>query len=139
MAVQQAICNSFKLELLEGKHDFSSDVFRLALYAPGTVLGPDTTAYTSVGEVAGGGYVAAGEVTPVLDLVLESTAALVSFGSVTWTGATFTARSGLLYNASSANRAVAVLDFGASRTGTGGNFVVQMPPANAASALVRIL
>ena len=40
-----AICDSFKKELLQGKHDFdtSSDTYKLAMYTSSATLGKSTT------------------------------------------------------------------------------------------------
>jgi hypothetical protein len=47
MAITQAICNSFKQELLEGDHNFDTggDVFKLALYTSAATLNSATTVY----------------------------------------------------------------------------------------------
>jgi hypothetical protein len=53
MAITQAICNSFKKELLEGDHNFDTggDVFKLALYTSAATLNSATTVYTLLDEV----------------------------------------------------------------------------------------
>jgi hypothetical protein len=48
----------------------------------------------------------------------------------------YVCRGALIYNASEANRAIAVLDFGADKTASG-TFTVQLPAATAAAALLR--
>ena len=52
------------------------------------------------------------------------------------------ARGALIYNSSttagSANRAVAILDFGADKTSTSGDFTIQFPAADASNAIIRI-
>jgi hypothetical protein len=45
----------------------------------------------------------------------------------------------LIYNSSKANRAVAVLDFGADKTSTDGDFAVLLPTASATTAIIRIV
>ena len=48
MAITQAMCTSFKVALLDGEMDFSSDtsqVFKIALYTSAATLGAATTAY----------------------------------------------------------------------------------------------
>ena len=45
-----AICNSFKKELLEAKHDFtqtSGDQFKISLYTSSATLGKSTTSFTT--------------------------------------------------------------------------------------------
>jgi hypothetical protein len=64
MAITQAVCTSFKVALLDGEMDFSSDtsdVFKIALYTSSATLGAATTAYTVTNEVSGTGYSAGGE------------------------------------------------------------------------------
>jgi hypothetical protein len=54
MAITQAVANSFKKELLEGKHDFQfsgGDTFKLALYTSAATLNSATTVYTTTNEV----------------------------------------------------------------------------------------
>jgi hypothetical protein len=51
----------------------------------------------------------------------------VDFNDTTWATATITARGALIYDSTNANKAIAVLDFGADKTSTAGNFTVQFP------------
>jgi hypothetical protein len=74
MAISSAVCNSFKVEILKGVHNFTAstgDSFKLALYTSSATLGAGTTAYTSSDEISGTGYSATGgaltSITPVLD------------------------------------------------------------------------
>ena len=76
MAITSAICNSFKVEILKGEHNFtasSGDTFNLALYTSSATLNKSTTAYSSSNEISntsGSAYTAKGKaltsVTPVL-------------------------------------------------------------------------
>jgi len=138
MAIVQSMCSSFKQELLGGIHDLDTDVFKMALYTSAATLGAATTVYTVSNEISGPGYTAGGENMTGAVISLDGTTAIVDFADVTWPTATFTARGALVYNSSKANRAVAVLDFGSDRTATAGDFVVQMPVADATNALIRI-
>lgn len=139
MAVTQAMCTSFKLELLSGTHDFSSDTFKLALYSSSATLNADTTAYSATNEVSGTGYTAGGETATVASTASGGGAAYVDFSDVTWSSATFSTRGALLYNSSKSNRAVAVFDFGETKSVSGGDFTVQFPAAGANTAVVRII
>ena len=47
MAITQGMATSFKVQLLEGQHNFSANTFKLALYTSSATLGEDTTAYTT--------------------------------------------------------------------------------------------
>ena len=137
MAITQTTCTSFKVELLTGTHDFSSDVFKIALYTGSATINADTTVYTTSNEVSATGYTAGGNTLTVSTTPTSSgTIAYVSFSNTSWSSA-FTARGALIYNSSKSNKAVAVLDFGADKTSTS-TFTVTFPAADATSAIVRI-
>lgn len=137
--ITQTLCNVFKLNVLKGLEDFdpaSSYVYKIALYDAFADLGADTLVYTTANEVTGGGYTAGGETLTKIAPALDGSTAVVTFNNVTWSPATFSARCALIYN-STTNAAVAVLDFGATKT-AGGTFTVTFPIANANSAIIRI-
>jgi len=136
MAIVQTQCTSFKEQLLKAVHDFSTDTFKLALYTSAASLGASTTVYTTTGEVVAAGYTAGGNALTGVSVTTSGTTAYVDFADTTWTTST-TARGALIYNSSKANKAVAVLDFGADKTSTN-TFTVQMPPNSATDALIRI-
>jgi hypothetical protein len=131
--ITQTATTSFKADLLQGIHDFNTDVFKLALYVATADLGANTTQYGVAGETSGSGYTAGGE---VMTGVSVDPAGFVRFENVVWTPAAFTARGALIYNSSKADRAVAVLDFGADKTAVV-SFTVQVPPNTATNALLR--
>lgn len=141
MAITQAMCTSFKQEILVGTHNFTlttGDVFKIALYTSAATLDEATTAYSATNEVAGTGYAAGGETLTNVTPTTSGTTAYVDFGDATWSTATITARGALIYNSSQANKAVAVLDFGTDKTSTAGDFTVQFPTFDATNAIVRI-
>ena len=138
MAITQAMCSSFKQELLGGIHDLDTDTIKIALYTSAATLGASTTTYSTTNEVVGAGYTAGGNTLTGAAISLDGTTAIVDFGNTTWAAATITARGALIYNSSKANRAIAVLDFGADKTSTAGDFTVTMPAAAAATAIIRI-
>tara|TARA_X000001388_G_scaffold44170_1_gene31300 strand:+ start:2663 stop:3118 length:456 start_codon:yes stop_codon:yes gene_type:complete len=150
MAITQAMCTSFKKELLEGVHNFKNsggDTFKLALYAISSggkssttaTLGATTTALVTTGEVASSGsYTTAGGTLTRVDPTTSGTTAFTDFSDVSFTTATITARGALIYNSSDSNKAVAVLDFGGNKTSTSGTFTVQFPTANGSNAIIRI-
>ena len=139
MAITQAMCTSFKTEILGGTHDLDTDVIKIALFTSAATLGATTTAYSSTNEVASGsGYTTGGNTLAGAVISSSGTTAFVDFSDSTWSSASFTARGALIYNSSKANRAVAVLDFGADKTSTNGDFVVQFPTADASNAIIRI-
>ena len=144
MSIAQTTTTSFRVELFEAVHDFTTDTFKIALYTGAASIGPDTTVYTTSGEAAGTGYTAGGN-----SLVVSTQptygnntygvpTAFVSFANTSWANASFTARGALIYNASKGDKSVAVLDFGADKTATDTTFTVQFPSADANSAIVRI-
>lgn len=136
MAIYQTLCSSFKQQLLNAVHNFSTDTFKMALYTSFANINADTTVYTSAGEIVAAGYTAGGialTVNPTPSIV--NGVAFVSFDDAVFNAA-LTARGALIYNASKADAAVLVLDFGADKTMS--NFTVEFPPATANSAILRI-
>tara|TARA_R100001594_G_scaffold115686_2_gene150583 strand:+ start:13597 stop:14025 length:429 start_codon:yes stop_codon:yes gene_type:complete len=141
MAITQAMCTSFKQELLEAVHNFKNsggDTFKIALYTSSASLGAGTTAYTTSNEVSGTGYTAGGNTLTRVDPTTSSTTAFTDFSDSTWSSASFTARGALIYNDSDSDKAVAVLDFGADKTASGGDFTITFPAADASNAIIRI-
>jgi hypothetical protein len=136
------MCTSFKKELMEAKHNFlnsGGSTFRLALYTNSSSFTAATTAYTSTNEVSGTNYTAKGNSLTRVDPTTSGTTALTDFADTTWSTATVTARGALLYNDSvSGDPTCLVLDFGADKTSTAGDFTVQFPAADASNAIIRI-
>jgi hypothetical protein len=142
MAITQAMCTSFKIALLDGEMDFSGDtsqVFKIALYTSSATLSAATTAYSATNEVSGTNYVAGGNTLTIsANPAATGTTAFLDFADSTWVNATITARGALIYSTSAGNPAVAVLDFGADKTSTAGDFTVQFPAGDATNAIIRI-
>ena len=142
MGITQAVCNTFKSELLGGVHDFdsaSAQVFKLALYTSAANLSAATTAYTTSSEVsATGQYTAGGGILTGKQVSLDTATAIITFTDLSFTGVTLTARGAVIYNTSASNAAVCVLDFGADKTATSGTFTIQFPAFTAAAAILRI-
>jgi hypothetical protein len=138
MAIAQALCSSFKQQILLGEHDLDTDVLKIALYTSAADLGAATTVYSTSNEVVGAGYVAGGNTLTGATVSLTGTTAFVDFANTTWAASTITARAALIYNSSKANKAIAVLDFGSDKTTTANNFTIQFPTNDASSAVVRI-
>tara|TARA_R110002073_G_scaffold50496_2_gene133423 strand:- start:1398 stop:1829 length:432 start_codon:yes stop_codon:yes gene_type:complete len=142
MAISQAMCTSFKIALLDGEMDFSSNTgqtFKIALYTSSASLGATTTAYATTNEVSGTNYTAGGNTLSIsANPAASGTTAFLDFADTTWSNATITARGALIYKSGGSNPAVAVLDFGADKTSTAGDFTVQFPAADASNAIVRI-
>jgi hypothetical protein len=144
MAITQAICNSFKQELLEGEHDFKAstgDVFKLALYTSAATLNSSTTVYTSTNEIGDTGtYVSTGGTLVNSGTSQIGGVAFCDFADLSFTGVTLTARGALIYNTSATvtDAAVAVLDFTADKTATSGTFTIVFPDNTSAAAILRI-
>ena len=136
--IVQGQTTSFKQELYEGVHNFTTDTFKIALYTAYAALNQDTLVYTSDGEITGTGYTATGQVLLNPTVSSASGVAYISFDNPSWTSAHFTARGALIYKYDgSTNPAMIVLDFGNDKTSTG-TFQVQFPTANNTNAIVRI-
>ena len=155
MAITTAMATSFKSELLQGIHNFhngsgggtttttgTGNTFKIALYTSSATMSASTTAYATTNEVSGTGYTAGGNSLTNVDPTTSGTTALTDFADSTWSSSSITARGALIYNSSttagSANRAVAILDFGADKTSTSGDFTIQFPAADASNAIIRI-
>ena len=139
MAITQAICSTFKQELLEGIHNFAAsggDTFKIALYTSSANLDSSTTVYTSSGESSGTGYTAGGATLTNAGTGLTGTTAFLDFDDYTWTSATISAAGALIYNATEGNKAVAVLSFGAVYSSTNGNFTITFPAATSTTAVI---
>jgi|TARA_R100000808_G_scaffold22739_1_gene49672 hypothetical protein len=155
MAITQALCTSFKQEILQGIHNFTSgsgggtstttgsgNAFKIALFTSSATLSASTTAYSSSNEASGTGYSAGGAALTNVTPTTSSTTALTDFADVTWGSSSITARGALIYNSSttagSANRAVLVLNFGSDKSSSSGDFTITFPTADASSAIIRI-
>ena len=144
MAITQALPNSFKKQLLDGDHDFSTaggggDKFKLALYVSTATLGASTTSFTTSGQVSNTGtYTSGGKALVNSGTSVVSTVAFTDFADLSFTGVTITARGALIYNTSFSNSAVAVLNFGSDKTATDGTFTIQFPAFTSTAAIIRI-
>jgi|TARA_R100001510_G_C7632234_1_gene190912 hypothetical protein len=155
MAITTAMATSFKSELLQGIHNFhngsgggtttttgTGNTFKIALFTSSATMSASTTAYATTNEVSGTGYTAGGNTLTNVDPTTSGTTALTDFADTTWSSSSITARGALIYNSSTtagtANRAVAILDFGADKTSTSGDFTIQFPAADASNAIIRI-
>jgi hypothetical protein len=136
MPILQTQTTSFKRELYQAIHDLTTDTLKIALYNGSAALDENTTAYTPTNEISGIGYSAGGKVLTGVSIGVSGFVAFVNFSDVVWNPAVFTARAALIYNASKANRAIAVLDFGSDKSATT-QFKITMPANDAVNALIR--
>jgi hypothetical protein len=150
MANTQAMCTSFKGDLLTGVHNFgtgviraatTADTFKAALYLASATINASTTAYTATGEVTGTGYTAGG--VTVTFGTAPSTSGTTAFvtpsASITYSGITLPTAfdAVLIYNSTQSNKAVSVHTFG-SQTVTAGTFTLTMPVNDASTGLIRL-
>ena len=144
MAITTAMCNSFKQELLGGVHDLDTDTLKIALIkvSPSGTYGAATTNYSNVtvntDEVVGTNYVTGGNTLGSAVIALDGSTATVDFADTTWASATVSADGCIIYNSTQGNAAVAVIDFGGTKTSTNGDFTIQLPTADASNAIIRI-
>ena len=156
MAITQAMTTSFKAEILLAVHDFRStggDTFKLAMYTSSATIDANTTAYSATDEASGTNYTAGGGALTNGGVTASNTntsagTGYTTFSNLTFTNATVTARGALIYNTTPSangtanttltNAAVAVLDFGADKTATAGDFTIVFPTASNTAAIIRI-
>jgi len=148
MAINQAVCNTFKRDLLKGFHDFANggSTFKIALYLDTASLGASTEDYSVTNETSGTNYVAGGQ-TLTNQSVTGGTAASTAYvdwaTDPQWTSASFTANGAIIYNTTTdggtgTTDAVCVLAFGANYTATNGTFTVQFPAPGTSTAILRL-
>ena len=137
-----AICNSFKGQILRAIHNFSAaggNTFKLALYQTDATLGASTTSFTTTQQVSSSGYTSGGKALVNSGVLVTGAVAFTNFSNVSFTGVTLTAQGALIYNDTAAgDPAVCVLDFGGPKTATAGTFTVQFPAFQTDSAIIRI-
>ena len=142
MAITQAMCTSFKKELLEAKHNFlasGGNSFKLALYTSSATMTAATTAYSTNQEASGTNYTAGGAALTNINPTSSGTTGFTDFADLTFGTATITARGCMIYNdTASGDPAVAVFDFGADKTSTAGSFTITFPTADSSNAVIRI-
>ena len=150
MANTQAMCTSFKSEILTGTHNFgvaptrgstAADSFKAALYLASATVNATTTAYSASNEVSGTGYTAGG--VAVTNATVPTTSGTTAYwtpsASITYTNVTLSTAFDcvLIYNSTQSNKAVSVHTFG-SQTVTAGTFSLTMPSNAAGTALLNI-
>lgn len=136
--ISAGLVTSFKGQLLLGQHDLLNDVIKIALYSSSASLGPETTVYTSTGEVTSAGYTAGGQVLLLPVVGSGNGTGFASFADPIWYATTFTVRGALIYNFTKGNKAIGVLNFGLDQVTLTQDFKIQFPAANPETALIRI-
>jgi hypothetical protein len=159
MAITQAMCTSFKAQLLLGVHDFrptgqtGADTFKLALYTSAATLDANTTTYSSSDESSGANYSGGGLAltntgVTATNINANTGTGFCDFSDLTFPNVSVTARGALIYNTTPSansnanttltNAAVCVLDFGGDKTSTDGDFTIIFPTNDASNAIIRI-
>ena len=152
MANTQAMCTSFKVDLLNAVHAFNAtgipahtvataDTFKAALYLATATVNAATTAYSATNEVSGTNYTAGG-VTVTMGTAPSSTgttAFITPSASIVYTTVTLSSSfdAVLIYNSTQSNKAVSVHTFTA-QTVTAGTFTLTMPTNDATTGLIRL-
>ena len=168
MAINQAMCGSYKKEITAGIHfwlthsrtgsgSIAADTFKIAMFTSSrTDANEDLTGYTATNEVSGTAYVAGGDALASVTLGLSDNSssvptAFLDFTDTTWSTSTISgARCAVIYNSTlstagtggtvghAANPSVCVLDFGGDKSSSAGDFTIQYPANDANYAIFRI-
>jgi hypothetical protein len=150
LAIGQTLATSFKVEILDGIHNFgvgvirattAADTFKIALYSTLATLNSTTTVYTTQDEVTGTGYIAGGNTLVISQAPTSTnteTVAWLNFENSSWANATFSADGALIYNSTQGNKAVAILNFGGTKTTANQTFTVTFPASTSSAAIIRI-
>ena len=143
MAITQAMCTSFKKELMQAVHNFGTagtvNVFKLALYTSSATMSATTTVYTTSQEASGTNYTAKGGTLTKVEPTSSGTTAFTDFADLTFGTCTITARGCMIFNETATNDpSVAVFDFGGDKTSTAGCFTITFPTADSSNAVIRI-
>lgn len=144
--ITQAMVTSFKVEILEGVHNFTNaaNVFKLALFRAQALIsgtfGAATTNYSNMGadETSGTNYTAGGNALTNVTPTSSGTTAFCDFSDLVFSTVTIVTSGGLIYNTSASNKAVAVFNWGTDKTATAGDLTIQFPTPDASNAIIRL-
>jgi len=148
MAITQAMCTSFKVELMTATHNFTNttgDSFKLALFrAQASIVGTfgaGTTNYSDMGadQASGTNYVAGGSALTNVTPTSSGTTAFTDFADLVFTNVTTTTSGCLIYNDTQGDKSVAVFNFGGDKTATAGDLTIIFPTADASNAIIRLV
>lgn len=144
-SLNQGLCTSFKVQVLDGVHNFNSsggNVFKIALFAgvvSGT-YGTSNTNYSDMGadEVSGTGYSAGGATLTNLGVSSGGTTSFTSFSNATWAASTISSSGAMIYNSTASGKAVAILAFGSVISSAASTFTVAFPSNDQNNAIIRL-
>jgi len=151
----QAMCTSFKVELLNGSHAFGAqaangvrtvttkDTFNLALFLVSASRGVADTVYNTTGELAASGnYTQGGKLlTNATEPTSTGTTAFwTPSAGLTWTALTSSGAfdAAVLYNAAATGNEECSVHTFSSQSITAADFTITMPANDATNALLRI-
>lgn len=137
--ITAGLVTSFLEQVLLGVHDLDNDVIKIALYDSSAILGPNTTVYTTLGEVSSAGYTAGGQVLLNPQVGAGNGTGYASFDDPIWYATTFSVRGALIYNFTKGNKAIGVFDFGLDQTTLTQDFKIQFPAFTPETALIRFI
>ena len=134
---------AFKGELASGTHNFASggDTFKIALYTANPYTTSSTAKVTTseVSSAGGSNYTAGGNTLTGQSVTATTATTAIDFADTSWASATFTAAFAAIYNTSSSDKLVVVLDFGGNKTATNGTFTISFPdPSTPSNAIISI-
>ena len=137
------LCTSFKKELMEAKHNFlasGGNTFNIALYTNSASFTAATTAYTTSNEISGTNYSAKGGALTNVNPTTSSTTAFTDFADEVFSNVTISSvRGAMIFNdTASGDPSVCILDFGADKAASSGDFTIVFPTADASNAIIRI-
>ena len=137
------LCTSFKQELMEAKHNFlasGGNTFNIALYTNSASFTAATTAYTTSNEISGTNYSAKGGALTNVNPTTSSTTAFTDFADEVFSNVTISSvRGAMIFNdTASGDPSVCILDFGADKAASSGDFTIVFPTADASNAIIRI-
>ena len=128
---------SFAQELMKGSHNFTSNTIKLALYSAGSgaPYAVSSTIYESSvsNQVSGTGYTTGGNTLNNAVVANQTNVATLTFDQTQWTSATFGAAYGVIYNDTSGDKLVVVLDFGGTKSCSNGTFTITFPSTSSGS------
>jgi hypothetical protein len=110
------------------------------LYTNSASFTAATTAYTTSNEISGTNYSAKGQALGNVNPTTSSTTAFTDFSDEVFSNVTISSvRGAMIFNDSaSGDPSVCILDFGADKAASSGDFTIVFPTADASNAIIRI-
>lgn len=139
MAITQAICTTFKNELMSGDHNLGSDTLKIAIYTSSATLSAATTTYSVTNEVTGTNYTAGGATIANNSVTTDGTTAYLDMDDTVFTNLTVSGMNGaVIYNSSQSDKAICVIAFGGDISVTASDFTISWPAPGSSTAFLRL-